>query len=185
MLRLKEKYQKEVVPEMMERFGYKNKMAVPKIEKVIINTGFGRLVSGKTSEEQKKIQDFILEDLSLISGQRPILKKAKKSISGFKIRKGMAIGAVITLRGKRMFDFLERLIHIALPRTRDFRGIEPNSFDKKGNLTIGVREHIAFPEILPEKAKNIFGLEITVVTRAKRREEGIELLRLLGFPIKP
>ena len=184
MLRLKEKYEKETVPAMMEKFGYKNKMAVPRIEKVVINTGFGRLVSGKTSEEQKKIQDTILGDLSLISGQKPILKRAKKSISGFKIREGQVIGASVTLRGKKMFDFLERLIHIALPRLRDFQGIERSVFDKKGNLTIGIREQIAFPEILPEKAKNIFGLEITVVTTAKKREEGIELLRLLGFPIK-
>ena len=184
MLRLQEKYQKEVIPAMMEKFGYRNKMAVPKIEKVVINTGFGRLVSGKTSEEQKKIQDTVLQDLSLISGQRPVLTRAKKSISGFKTREGQVIGAAVTLRGKKMSDFLERLIHIAFPRLRDFRGIEINSFDKKGNLTIGLREHIAFPEILPEKAKNIFGLEITIVTTAKSREEGIELLKLLGFPIK-
>jgi len=184
MLRLQEKYQKEVIPAMMEKFGYRNKMAVPKIEKVVINTGFGREVTGKTSEEQKKIQDTVLQDLSLISGQRPVLTRAKKSISGFKTREGQVIGAAVTLRGKKMSDFLERLIHIALPRLRDFRGIEISSFDKKGNLTIGLREHIAFPEILPEKAKNIFGLEITVVTTAKSREEGIELLRLMGFPIK-
>lgn len=184
MVRLKDKFEKEVIPAMMKRFGYKNKMVVPKIEKVVINTGFGRQVAGKTAEEQKKIQEAILEDLSLISGQRPVLKRAKKAISGFKTRKGQAIGASVTLRGKRMFDFLERLIHIALPRLRDFQGIEISSFDKKGNLTIGIREHIAFPEILPEKAKNIFGLEITVVTTAKKKEEGIELLRLLGFPIK-
>jgi len=184
MLRLKEKYQKEVIPAMMERFGYTNKMAVPKIEKVIINTGFGRLISGKTGEEQKKIQDAILEDLSLITGQRPILTKAKKSISGFKIRKGMPVGARVTLREKRMGDFLERLIHIALPRSRDFRGIDPKSFDPKGNLTLAIKEHIAFPEISPEKVKNIFGLEITVVTTAKSKEEGMELLRLLGFPIR-
>jgi len=184
MLRLQEKYQKEVIPAMMEKFGYRNKMAVPKIEKVVINTGFGREVTGKTSEEQKKIQDTVLQDLSLISGQRPVLTRAKKSISGFKTREGQVIGAAVTLRGKKMSDFLERLIHIALPRLRDFRGIEISSFDKKGNLTIGLREHIAFPEILPEKAKTIFGLEITVVTTAKSREEGIELLKSLGFPIK-
>lgn len=184
MIHLQEKYKKEVVPAMMEKFGYKNPMAVPRVEKVVANAGFGRLISGKTSEEQKKIQDFILEELGLICGQRPVLKRAKKSISGFKIREGMAIGVAVTLRGKRMFDFLERLIHIAFPRTRDFRGIDPKSFDKKGNLTIGVKEHINFPEVSPEKAKNIFGLEITVVTTAKNREEGIELLRLLGFPIK-
>jgi len=184
MLRLPEKYQKEVIPSMQEKFGYKNNMAVPKIEKVIVNTGFGRLVSGKTSDEQKKIVDFILDDLALITGQKPILTQAKKSISGFKIQKGSFVGAMVTLRGKRMYDFLERLIQIALPRCRDFQGLEPNSIDKKGNLTIGIQEHIAFPEILPEKAKNIFGLEITVVTNAKKREEGIKLLRLIGFPIK-
>ena len=183
-MRLKDKFEKEVIPEMMKKFGYKNKMAVPKIEKVVVNTGFGRLVAGKTSEEQKKIRDAILEDLALLSGQRPILTRAKKSISSFKIRKGMAIGAQVTLRGKRMNDFLERLIHIALPRSRDFRGIERKSVDREGNLTIGIKEHIAFPEILPEKAKTIFGLEITVVTTVKNREEGLELLKLLGFPIK-
>jgi large subunit ribosomal protein L5 len=184
MLRLKEKYQKEVVPQMMEKFGYKSVMAVPKIEKVIINTGFGKLVVGKTSDEQKKIQDSILNDLALISGQRPILTRAKKSISTFKVKKGMALGAKVTLRKKMMYDFLERLIHIALPRSRDFRGIDPNSFDKKGNLTIGIKEQIAFPEVSPEKTKQIFGFEVTICTTAKSREEGIELLKLMGFPIK-
>ena len=184
MPRLKEKYQKEIIPTMMERFSYKNKMAVPRIEKVLINCGFGRLVSGKTSEEQKRIQENILNDLALISGQRPILTKARESISGFKIRKGMPIGAKVTLRKKRMYDFLERLIQITLPRSRDFQGIESTSFDEKGNLTIGIREHIAFPEVSPEKTKNIFGFEVTVVTTAKNRKEAIELLRLIGFPIK-
>jgi len=184
MIHLSEKYNKEVIPAMMENFGYKNKMAVPKIEKVIVNTGFGRLIAGQTNEEQKKISQAILNDLALITGQRPILTKAKKSISTFKIRKGMPIGAMITLRDKIMYDFLERLIHITLPRSRDFQGIEPKSIDKNGNLTIGVREHIAFPEISIEKAKNIFGFEITVVTTAKNHQEGLELLRLLGFPIK-
>jgi len=184
MLKLKEKYKKEVVPKMMERFGYKNAMAIPKIEKVIINTGFGRLIVGKTPEEQKKILDSISEDLALISGQRPILTEAKKSISGFKIRKGLLIGAKVTLRRKRMYDFLERLIQIALPRSRDFRGIPSSSFDKNGNLTIAVKEQITFPEVSPERTKNIFGLEITVCTNSKKREESIELLKLMGFPIK-
>jgi len=184
MLRLSEKYKKEVIPTMKEKFGYKNEMAVPKIEKVIVNTGFGGQVAGKTSEEQKKIQDFILGELALICGQKPILTKAKKSISSFKIREGMPVGARLTLRRKKMIDFLERLIHLALPRTRDFQGIPRDSADKDGNLTIGIKEHIAFPEILPERAKNIFGLEITVVTTAKNKEEGLELLKLLGFPIK-
>lgn len=184
MLRLPEKYKKEVVSAMMEKFGYKNNMAVPKIEKVVINTGFGRQIAGKTSDEQKKIQSAILQDLSLICGQKPVLKKAKKSIATFKIRQGQVIGATVTLRGKRMYDFLERLIHIALPRTRDFRGISPDSFDKRGNLTIGIPEHIIFPEVSPEKVKNIFGLEITIVTTAKKREEAIEFLKLMGFPIR-
>ncbi|KPJ73355.1 50S ribosomal protein L5 [Parcubacteria bacterium DG_74_1] len=184
MLKLKDKYNSEAIPGMMERFNYKNAMAVPKLEKTVINVGFGRLIAGKNSDEQKKIQNVILGDLSLISGQKPVLKKAKKSISAFKTRKGQVIGATVILRGRKMSDFLERLIHIALPRLRDFQGIETSSFDKKGNLTIGISEHIAFPEILPEKAKNIFGLEITVVSTARTREEGIELLRLLGFPIK-
>lgn len=183
-MRLKEKYKKEIIPAMKEKFGYKNVMAVPKIEKVVLNTGFGKILAGKTSEEQKKFTESILLDLSLIAGQRPVLAKAKKSISGFKVRKGQPIGAKVTLRKKRMSDFLERLIHIALPRSRDFRGIELNSFDEKGNLTIGIREHIAFPEILPERTRLNFGLEVTVTTTAKKREEGIELLRLIGFPIK-
>ena len=184
MLKIKDKYNSEAVPGMIKKFGYKNAMAVPKIDKTVINVGFGRLIAGKTSDEQKKIQNTILEDLSLISGQKPIFKKAKKSISTFKVREKQIIGAAVILRGRKMFDFLERLIHIALPRLRDFQGIELSSFDRKGNLTIGIREHIAFPEILPEKAKNIFGLEITIVTTAETREEAIELLRLLGFPIK-
>lgn len=184
MLKLKDKYNSEVIPGMMKKFSCKNAMEVPKIEKTVINVGFGRLIAGRTSDEQKKIQNVILEDLSLISGQKPVFRKAKKSISTFKTRKDQIIGVAVILRGRKMLDFLERLIHIDLPRLRDFQGIEASSFDKEGNLTIGIREHIVFPEILPEKAKNIFGLEITVVTTAKSREEGIELLRLLGFPIK-
>lgn len=184
MFQLQNKYKKEVIPVMMKEFGYRSTMAVPKIEKVVINTGFGRLVVGKTNDEQKKIQEAILNDLAQISGQRPILTRAKKSISAFKIRKGMALGAQATLRGKRMLDFLERLVYIALPRSRDFQGIDQKSFDKKGNLTIAIKEHITFPEVFPEKVKQIFGFEVTIVTTAKSREEGIRLLKLMGFPIK-
>jgi len=169
---------------MMKKFGYKNIMVVPKIKKVVVNTSFGKLISGKTKEEQKKIFTFVLNDLALITSQRPILTKAKKSIAGFKIRQGLPIGAEVTLRKQMMYDFLERVIHIALPRSRDFQGINSKSVDSKGNLTIGIKEHIAFPEISIEKAKFIFGFEITVVTTAKTREEGLELLRLLGFPLK-
>ncbi len=184
MLHLKEKYIKEVIPFMMEKFGYKNAMAIPRIEKVVINTGFGKLISGKTAEEQKKICQNISDGLSLICGQKPQITVSKKSISGFKLRKGIAVGARVTLRGQRMRDFLERLIQVGLPRSRDFQGISLKSFDERGNLTIGIKEQIIFPEILPEKAKTIFGFEITIATTAKKKEEGIELLKLMGFPIK-
>jgi large subunit ribosomal protein L5 len=184
MISLKEKYEKEVIPLMMEKFSYKNKMAVPRIEKVVVNSGFGRLLTNKSGEEQKKIYEAILEDLSLITGQKPVLRKAKKSVASFKVRKGMPLGAMVTLRGARMYDFLERVINFALPRTRDFRGIDPKSIDRQGNLTYGLREHLVFPEIMPEKVKQIFGLEFTVVTNAKSREEALEFFKLIGFPIK-
>ncbi len=184
MIHLLEKYNKEVIPAMMQKFGYKSNMAVPRIDKVVLNTGFGKLISGATTDERKKIESSISEDFSQIAGQKPVLKEARKSIAAFKTRQGMPIGIAVTLRGKKMYDFLERLVYIALPRSRDFQGIEKSSFDKKGNLTLGIKEHIYFPEILPEKTKNIFGLEITTVTTAKRKEESIELLKLMGFPIK-
>lgn len=183
-MRLKEKYIKEVVPAMMAKFSYKSKMAVPIVRKVVINTGFGREVAVKTGEEQKKLKEAVLEDLSLISGQKAVLTQAKKAIAGFKIRKGMAIGAKTTLRGQKMNDFLEKIIHVVLPRSRDFRGIESSSVDQKGNLTFAMKEHIAFPEISPEKTKRMFSLEITVDTSAKSKEEGLQLLKLLGFPVK-
>ena len=184
MLRLKEKYKKEVIPAMKEKFGYKNDMAVPKIEKVIINSSFAREITGKTSSEREKILKIIFEDLALISGQKPKLLRAKKAISGFKLRKNMEIAVLATLRGKKMYGFLEKLIYLTLPRSRDFKGINPKSIDQNGNLTIGFREHIAFPEIFSEKEKTIFGLEVTVVTNTKTKEEGLELYKLLGFPIK-
>jgi large subunit ribosomal protein L5 len=183
-MKLLEKYKKEAIPAMMKKFGFKNAMAVPRIEKVVVNSGFGKMIAEKTSDEQKKICEAISNDLSLITGQKPNLTKAKKSISSFKIREGLSIGARVTLRGKKMLDFLERLIGIGLPRSRDFRGIDQKSIDKEGNLTIGIREHICFPEVSPEKVKTIFGFEVTIVTNAKKREEGIELFKSLGFPIK-
>ncbi|MFH1575709.1 MAG: 50S ribosomal protein L5 [Candidatus Nealsonbacteria bacterium] len=184
MMKLKEKFIKEVIPAMQKKFGYKSSMAVPRIEKVVLNTGFGRLVVSKTGDEPKKIADAIINDLSLISGQKVLGTKAKKAISAFKTRQGMLIGACVTLRGQRMYDFLERLINIALPRSRDFQGIDAKSVDRGGNLTIALKEHIAFPEILPEKAKTIFGFEMTIVTTAKNQKTGLELLKLMGFPIK-
>ncbi len=184
MSRLKEKYNKEIISEMIKEFGYKNKLSVPKIEKVVINVGFGKDISGKGGSEQERIQKSILDDLATISGQAPSLNSAKKSIAGFKIRKGNPVGCSVILRKKRMYDFIDRLISVSLPRVRDFSGIKISSFDKKGNLNMGIKEHIIFPEIYAEKARNIFGLEITVVNTSKSKEEGIKLLQLIGFPIK-
>ncbi|MBD3208340.1 MAG: 50S ribosomal protein L5 [Candidatus Nealsonbacteria bacterium] len=184
MKHLPEKYSKEAVPAMMKQFGYDNKAAVPKIDKVVVNMGIGKMIAGKSSNEEKKVIESAMDAFTQITGQRPVITKARKSISGFKLREGSPAGVKVTLRGKRMYDFLERLIHIALPRSRDFEGIKKSSFDKYGNLTIPLKEHIAFPEILPEEAKKIFSLEITIVTTIDEKEEGIALLKLLGFPIK-
>ena len=181
---LKEKYKKEVVPLMMEKFGYKSPMAVPCIKKVVLNSSFGKEVVGKSASEREKIQNLITQDLSLIAGQKTNLVKSKKSIAGFKLREGLEIAAVVTLRKDRMWALLERLIYLSLPRSRDFKGLDPKSMDKNGNLSIGFKEHIFFPEIFTEKEKTIFGLEITVVTNAKSKEEGLELYKLLGFPMK-
>ena len=175
---LKDKYIKEVIPRMKERFGYRNNLAVPKIEKVVVNTGIGQAI------KEEKIQEEISRDLALITGQKPACRPAKKAISAFKTRKGMIVGLMVTLRGQRMYDFLERLINIALPRSRDFRGLPEKSVDQNGNLTIGLKEQIIFPEISAEKARNIFGLEVTVVTTARSHEEGVVLLKLMGFPVK-
>ncbi len=184
MISLIEKYQKEVAPEMKKEFGYKNILAVPRITKVVVNTGFGRQMVAATGEEQKKIKESVLNDLAIICGQKPQLTRAKKSISSFKLRQGMAIGAKVTLRRKRMYDFLQRLVGLALPRTRDFQGIDPKAIDKEGNMTIAVKEHIAFPEISPEKSRINFGFEVTIATSAKSKEEAEKLFRLLGFPLK-
>ena len=178
MSRLQEKYRKTVIPAMQKSFGIENVMAVPKIEKVVINTGVGRI-----AKEDKTIER-IAKDLTMIIGQKPVLKKAKKSISGFKLREGVTVGISVTLRGKRMYDFLDRLISIALPRSKDFRGIDSKNFDKMGNLNFGIKESSIFPEINYENVKDIFGLEITVVTTAQNREQGVALLKQLGFPIK-
>lgn len=176
--RLMEKYRKEVIPAMRKKFGYKNVMAVPKIEKVVVNVGVGRMAAEPKFKERFEL------DLAMITGQKPAHRPARKSISGFKVREGMVVGYQVTLRRKRMYDFLDRLISIALPRTRDFRGIEVKKFDQKGNLNIGIQEHIIFPEVTYETSKDIFPFQITVATSAKTREEGIELLRLVGFPLK-
>ncbi len=184
MEKLKDKYNKIVVPQMMGKFGYKNPMAVPKITKVTVNSSFGKEAASKTGGEREKIQKVIVEDLALIAGQKPTLVKSKKSIAGFKLREGIEIAAMSTLRRDRMWDFLERLIYLSLPRSRDFKGLEPKSVDKGGNLNIGFKEHINFPEIFSEKEKTIFGLQVTVSTNAKNQERGLELFKLMGFPIK-
>lgn len=184
MEKLQKKYKDTVVPAMMQKFGYKNTMAVPKIIKVTVNSSFGKEIASKTSSEREKMQNLIVQDLGLIAGQKPTLVKSKKSIAGFKLREGIEIAAMVTLRKQRMWDLLERLIYLSLPRSRDFKGIDLKSIDKGGNLNIGFREHINFPEIFTEKEKTIFGLQITISTNAKKREEGLELFRLLGFPIK-
>ena len=184
MQSLRKKYNEEVIPKMMEEFGYKNRMAVPKITRVTVNTSFGKNVASKTSSEREKMQKLIAQDVALIAGQQPTLIKSKKSIAGFKLREGIEIAAMSTLRKDKMWDFLERLIYLSLPRSRDFKGLEPKSVDQGGNLNIGFREHINFPEIFTEKEKTIFGLQVTVSTNAKNQEEGLELFRLMGFPIK-
>lgn len=177
MTTLEEKYKKDVVPAMRAKFGYKNIMAIPRVQKVVVNCGVGKI---REEKERAEIQKF----LALITGQKPASRAAKKAIASFKTRQGFVIGYQVTLRGKRMYDFLSRLVAIALPRTRDFRGLDSKSFDPKGNLTIGIKEHIVFPEMIGEDYRFLFGFEVTVVTSAGKREEGIELLRLLGFPIK-
>ena len=184
MIFLKEKYEKEVIPAMMEEFHLKSKMAVPRIEKVVINVGIGKILSGQSSGEVKKIIETISKDLAEITGQKPIVTKARKSISGFKIRTGMPLGITVVLRKKRMTDFLDRIINVVLPRSRDFSGLRTESVDKEGNLTIAIREQVSFPEILPENVKKSFGLGITVVTTTHNREQGLALLRLIGFPFK-
>lgn len=176
---LQEKYQKEVIPAMKEKFGYKNDLAVPRIKGTIVNVGIG-----SSALKDEKTQEIISKNLTLITGQKPVPTLARKAIAGFKTRKGMVVGLKITLRGKRMFEFLSRLINVALPRTRDFRGLSPKSVDQGGNLTIGIKEHIIFPETSGEDIKRIFGLEVTVVSSAKKRKEALELFKLLGFPIK-
>ncbi len=174
----KEKYDKETIPVMMKNFGYRNRLAIPRVEKITINSGIGKI-----AKESEKVEE-IFQSLGIISGQRPVKTKAKKAISGFKTRKGMEVGIKVTLRGKRMWNFIDRLVNTALPRVRDFQGISEKAIDASGNLNIGIHEHIVFPEIIPEKVKHIFSFQITVVTGAKNKEEGWEIFQSMGFPIK-
>lgn len=178
MARFKEKYEAEVVPAMMERFGYKNAMQVPRFDKVVLNIGVG-----EATEDPKALEGAV-RDLEIISGQKPIITHAKKSVAAFKVREGMAVGCKVTLRGNRMFEFLDRLISITLPRIRDFRGASPRSFDGHGNYSLGIREQLVFPEINYDDIDKVRGLMVVIGTTAETDEEAFELLRLMGMPFR-
>ena len=178
MSTLKEKYKKEICPVLMQRFSYKNILEVPRLVKVVINMGVGE------GKENPKLLEAAQRDLSLISGQRPVITKAKKSVASFKVREGMSIGCKVTLRGERMYDFVNKLINITLPRVRDFRSVSPKSFDGRGNYSLGLKEQIIFPEIVYDQVEKIQGMDITIVTTAKTDEEALALLRELGMPFK-
>lgn len=173
-----EHYKKDVIPAMVAKFGYKNPAAVPKLKKVTINVGLSHGI------KEPKFIDIAQDTVRAITGQQPQKTLAKKSISNFKIRKGMTVGMAVTLRGARMYDFMEKLIRVTFPRVRDFRGVSPSSFDGRGNYTVGFKENIAFPEIRPDEVERLHGLEVTIVTGASSREEGLALLRALGFPFR-
>ena len=176
MSRLKNTYAKEVAPALMKRFGYKSVMQVPKLEKIVINIGCG------DAKDNSKAVDAIVKDLSQITGQKPVLCKAKKSVANFKLREGMVIGVKVTLRGERMYEFLDRFFNLSLPRVRDFRGINPDSFDGRGNYSMGIKEQLIFPEIEYDKIDKVRGMDICFVTTAKTDEEARELLTLMGAP---
>jgi large subunit ribosomal protein L5 len=176
MTRLQEKYQKEVVPAMIEKFGYKNIMEVPKLEKIVINMGVGE------AKENQKVLESAVNDLTLIAGQKPVLTRAKKSVANFKIRENMPLGCKVTLRKSQMFEFADKLMSIALPRVRDFRGVSSKAFDGRGNYSLGIKEQLIFPEIEYDKIDKVRGMDIIFVTSANTDEEARELLRFLGMP---
>jgi large subunit ribosomal protein L5 len=176
--RLKQHYHKSVIPALTKEFGYKNLMAVPKVQKVSINIGLGE------ATQTPKIMDGAVNELSQIAGQKPIVTKAKKSIAAFKLREGMSIGAMVTLRGDRMYEFLDRLMNVALPRVRDFRGVSSKSFDGRGNYTLGVKDQLIFPEIDYNKVEKVKGMNISITTTAKTDAEGLALLKNLGMPFR-
>ncbi|MGI5918105.1 MAG: 50S ribosomal protein L5 [Christensenellales bacterium] len=178
MPRFKDTYINDVVPAMMKKFGYKNIMQVPKLEKIVINMGLG------DTKDNPKSLDSAVADLAVISGQKPVVTKAKKSVANFKVREGMKIGAKVTLRGNRMYEFADRLMSIVLPRVRDFRGVSPTSFDGRGNFALGLKEQLVFPEIVYDNVDKIRGMDIVFVTTAKTDEEARELLTLLGMPFR-
>ncbi|MBW2036059.1 MAG: 50S ribosomal protein L5 [Deltaproteobacteria bacterium] len=178
MLDLQTRYRKELIPKLMKRFGYKNVMQVPRLSKIVLNMGLGEAI------QNIKILDSAVEELALIAGQKPVVRRARKSIASFKLRVGMPVGCMVTLRGKRMYDFFTRLVNISFPRVRDFRGVSAKGFDGRGNYSVGIKEHIIFPEIDYDKIDKIKGLNVTIVSTARTDEEGRALLELMGMPFR-
>lgn len=178
MARLKDFYKNEVVPGLTKKFGYKNVMEVPKLDKVVINMGVGE------AKDNAKLLESAIRDMEIIAGQKPVITKAKKSVANFKIREGMSIGCKVTLRGEKMYEFVDRLINLSLPRVRDFRGVNPNAFDGRGNYSLGIKEQVIFPEIEYDKIDKVRGMDIIFVTTAKTDEEARELLTLFGMPFR-
>lgn len=178
MARLRDQYKAEIVPKLKEKFGYRNVMQVPKLSKVVVNMGLGDAI------ENVKVIETAAGEISIITGQKPVVTKARKSIANFKLREGVPIGVMVTLRRDMMYTFLDKLIAIALPRVRDFRGVSPKGFDGRGNYTLGIKEQIMFPEVNYDKIDKIRGMNITIVTTARTDEEGLELLRLMGMPFR-
>ena len=176
--RLRDRYRKEVIPRMMKEFSYSNTMQVPRVERVVLNVGMGEAI------QNVKLLDSAVAELALITGQKPVVTRAKKAIAGFKVRQGMPIGAKVTLRGSRMYEFLDRLLNIGLPRIRDFRGVSPKAFDGRGNYTFGLKEQLTFPEIKYDDVAAIHGMDITIVTSAQRNDEAKSLLAHLGMPFR-
>ena len=178
MARLKDRYKEEILPAMMQEFGYANVMMAPKLEKIVLNMGVGAALT------DPKALDGAVRDMTAITGQRPVVTKAKKSIAAFKIREGMRIGCKVTLRGERMYEFLDRLVNVAIPRIRDFQGLNPNSFDGRGNYSLGLKEQLVFPEIDYDRIDRVRGMDVIINTTAKSDEEARSLLRALGFPFR-
>jgi large subunit ribosomal protein L5 len=178
MSELRRLYETEIVPQLMEKFGYRNMMQVPKLDKIVLNMGLGEAI------QNIKVLDSAAEELKMIAGQKPVITRARRSIAAFKLRAGMPIGCMVTLRRDRMYDFYYKLVNVALPRVRDFRGVSGKAFDGRGNFSLGIKEHIIFPEIDYDKIDKIKGMNISVVTNARTDEEGKELLRLLGMPFR-
>jgi large subunit ribosomal protein L5 len=178
MARLRDRYQKDVVPALAKEFGIKNPMAVPRLDKIVVNMGMGEAIANA------KVLDVAVEELKAIAGQRPVITKSKKSIASFKLRQGMPIGVMVTLRGERMYEFFDRLVSIALPRVRDFRGVSPKAFDGRGNYTIGIREQLIFPEIDFNKVDKLRGMNISIVTTARNDDQARSLLKGLGMPFR-